>query len=84
MREIIYFWLFDYLISYKQSDKKDIINEIISYKNNHVLNFSCIKNNFPPLNHLLDLLINDNFIKSEDKMFLKSFQLDMTNNSKHN
>ena len=84
MREIIYFWLFDYLISYKQSDKKDIINEIVSYKNNHVLNFSCIKNNFPPLNHLLDLLINDNFIKSEDKMFLKSFQLDMTNNSKHN
>ena len=81
MKEIIYFWLFDYLISYKKSDKKDIINEIVKYKNNKVLNFSSIKNNFPPLNHLLDLLINDNFVKVEDKIFLKSFKCDMTNNS---
>ena len=81
MKEIIYFWLFDYLISYKKSDKKDIINEIVKYKNNKVLNFSYIKNNFPPLNHLLDLLINDNFVKVEDKIFLKSFKCDMTNNS---
>ena len=82
MKEIIYFWLFDYLISYKKSDKKSIINEIFKYKNNHVLNFSSIKNNFPPLNHLLDLLINDNFIKNDDKIFLKSFRHNMTNNSK--
>ena len=81
MKEIIYFWLFDYLISYKKSNKKDIINEIVKYKNNKVLNFSSIKNNFPPLNHLLDLLINDNFVKVEDKIFLKSLKCDMTNNS---
>ena len=74
LKELIYFWLFDYLLSYEKDDKKKIINEIYPYINHSVLNFSLVKNKFPPFNRLLDLLINDIYVNKSDRIYLKELK----------
>jgi glycosyltransferase involved in cell wall biosynthesis len=72
IKEFIYFWLFDYLMSYKKGNKTDVINNIKKYYvgNSTRFKLSDLKSYFPPYHHLLDLLINDKYITNEDKKFV--------------
>ena len=76
MQEFIYFWLFDFQILPKKSNKKSIINGLRRFYNKHnkVLGkkinlFYLI--NFELYKHLLILLINDSYIHKSDKRFIR-------------
>jgi len=79
MREYIYFWLFDYCLSYKKSKKKDIISKLHFYndKSEHI-KLTDLTNPFPPYEYLLDLLLNDTFIDERDKAFIKKLKYNYT------
>ena len=75
MKEFIYFWLFDYLMEYKKSDKKIIITKIRKYHNaEREPKLSDLKSYFPPYIHLLDLLIDDKYISDEDRKFIEKLK----------
>ena len=80
LREFIYFWLFDYLMSYKKSNKKKVIENLYKFngENDH-LHLSDLKSYFPPYVHLLDLLINDNYISKKDREYITKLRLNVTN-----
>ena len=72
IKEFIYFWLFDYLLLYKGNNKKDIINNLDKfYKKIKGYKLSDLTSYFEPYIHLLNLLINDDFVEKEDKEFVK-------------
>ena len=77
IKEFIYFLLFDYQLSSKNSDKGDIIEFIkyLTYKNfqyfEFILSIDYLNKSFPIFDHLLMNLINDPFVYPEDKQFLK-------------
>ena len=75
IKEIIYFFLFDYYLSYNKSDKKDIINGLRDYqKGKKHLKLSDLKTYFKPYEHLLYLLINDKYVSKQNKLFLLSLK----------
>ena len=75
MREYIYFWLFDYYLSYKKSKKKKIISNLYYYNNKSKLfKLTDLINHFPPYEHLLHLLLNDIYIDENDKAFIKELK----------
>jgi hypothetical protein len=80
LREFIYFWLFDYIMSYKKSNKKEVIENLYKFngENDH-LHLSDLKSYFPPYVHLLDLLINDNYISEKDREYITKLRLNVTN-----
>ena len=82
MREFVYFWLFDYLMSYKKSNKKKVIENLYKFndENGH-LHLSDLKSYFPPYIHLLDLLINDHYISKKDKEYITKLKFNVTNNT---
>ena len=82
MREFVYFWLFDYLMSYKKSNKKKVIENLYKFngENSH-LHLSDLRNYFPPYVHLLDLLINDHYISKKDREYITKLRLNVTNNT---
>ena len=75
IKEIIYFFLFDYYLSNNKSDKKDIINGLRDYqKGKKHLKLSDLKTYFKPYEHLLYLLINDKYVSKQNKLFLLSLK----------
>ena len=75
IKEIIYFFLFDYYLSYNKSDKKDIINALRGYqKGKNHLKLSDLKTYFKPYEHLLHLLINDKYVSKQNKLYLLSLK----------
>ena len=81
LQEFIYFWLFDFQMSPKKSNKKNIIKMLRKYKsrnNKHNLNFSYLTD-FTIFHYLLQLLLNDPYVDNSDKIFIK--QLLFPNNS---
>jgi len=82
MREFVYFWLFDYIMSYKKSNKKNVIENLYKYNGEDIrLHLSDLKSYFPPYVHLLDLLINDNYISEKDRKYITQLRLNATNNN---
>ena len=80
IKEFIYFLLFDYQISSKKSDKREIIDFLVylTFKEftyfDFKINFSYLKERSPILDYLIDCLLNDPFVFKEDKEFLKKLQ----------
>ena len=75
LQEFIYFWLFDFQVSPKKSNKKNIIKMLKKFKSgdnkiNHNLNFSYLTD-FTIFHHLLQLLLNDPYVDNSDKIFIK-------------
>ena len=75
LQEFIYFWLFDFQVSPKKSNKKNIIKMLKNYqrgenKMNHNLNFSYLTD-FTIFHYLLQLLLNDPYVDNSDKIFIK-------------
>ena len=72
LKELIYLWYFDYIMSDKKNDKSSIMNEIIKYNGEDKnLNIKSLKHYFPTYNHLLDLIINDTYISESDRQLAK-------------
>ena len=75
IKEIILFFLFDYNLAYNKSDKSDIIKNLKEYKKGkRNLKLSDLKSNFPPYNHLLNILIKDKYVSKQNKLFLLSLK----------
>ena len=75
IKEFIYFWLFDYLLIYKKNNKKIIINELHKHMNEtKKIKLSDLKSYFKPYVHLLNLLINDTYVRKKDKKFVRSLK----------
>ena len=78
IQELIYFWLFDLQLLPKKDNKKSIINTLkkFNYQNCTFLNQNIslynLKNNFIIYKYLLKLLINDPYVYSLDKLFIKN------------
>ena len=71
IKEIILFFLFDYNLAYKKSDKSDIIKNLKDFKKGkRHLKLSHLKSYFPPYIHLLNMLINDEYVSKQNKLFL--------------
>ena len=76
IREFIYFWLFDYQLTRPDSKKTHIINTLRQYSSpgnkfyGIPINLSYLRTNFTIYKHLLNTLINDYFVKDDDKFFL--------------
>ena len=75
LQEFIYFWLFDFEVSPKKSNKKNIIKMLKKYQSgdgeiNHNLNFSYLTD-FTIFHYLLQLLLNDPYVDNSDKIFIK-------------
>ena len=77
IKEFIYFLLFDYQLSSKYSDKKNVIDflKALTYKDfqyfEFKLNINFLNKNFYIFDHLIKCLLNDPFVYPEDKKFLK-------------
>ena len=77
IKEFIYFLLFDYQLSSKYNDKKEVIDFIkaLTYNNfqyfEFILSLDYLNKSFPIFDHLIMNLINDPFVYPEDKAFLK-------------
>ena len=75
--EFIYFWYFDYKLLPKNDTKKSIVNTLKKFnkKNNKYYEYKIslyyLKSRFGIYENLLSLLINDPFVKNEDKPFIK-------------
>ena len=77
IKEFIYFWLFDYLLLYKGNNKKNIIYNLKKYQQKiNGPKLSSLTSYFEPYLHLLDLLINDNYVEQKDKEFVKMLKND--------
>ena len=76
IREFIYFWLFDLEMLSKNDNKSTIIQTLKNFNslNNTYMgvfvNLSYLKGKFEIYEHLLNLLINDPFVLTEDKKFV--------------
>lgn len=71
IKEIILFFLFDYNLAYKRSDKSNIVKNLKDFKRGKKhLKLSHLKSYFPPYIHLLNMLINDKYVSTENKLFL--------------
>ena len=77
IREFIYFWYFDYQLLPKNNNKKSIVNTLKKYLNKDnkfyaiSMSLDFLNSRFPIYERLLNLLINDTFVKNEDKEFIK-------------
>ena len=72
MKEWLGFLYFDYNFLPKNDSKSEIIKQLEKYNNpNNTLQLSFIRSEFHILNNLLNLLIEDPYVKKEDKNFLK-------------
>ena len=90
IREFIYGWLFDYQLARADSKKKDLIDTLRQYNspNNTIngipINLSYLKTNFTIYTHLLNTLLNDYFVKDDDKNYvnqlLTNYTMKMYNN----
>ena len=82
IKEFIYFLLFDYQLSPKNSDKKNIIDflKLFNYKEFQYFQFklsiSYLNKSFPIFYHLIKCLLNDPFVYPEDKKFLQLLYYD--------
>ena len=77
IKEFIYFWLFDYLLLYKGNNKKNIIYNLKKYQQKiNGPKLSSLTSYFEPYLHLLNLLINDNYVEQKDKEFVKMLKND--------
>ena len=76
IREFIYFWLFDLEMLSKDDNKSTIIQTLKNFNslNNTYMgvfvNLSYLNRKFEIYEHLLNLLINDPFVLTEDKKFV--------------
>lgn len=76
IKEFIYFLLFDYQLSPKNSDKKNIIDFLKLLNNKEFqyfqfkLSINYLNKSFPIFYHLIKCLVNDPFVYPEDKTFL--------------
>ena len=76
IREFIYFWLFDLKMLPKENNKESIVrtlNEFNSKDNkyrNKSINLSFLNKKFEIYEHLLNLLINDTYVRKKDKIFV--------------
>ena len=78
IKEIILFFLFDYNLAYKKSDKSGIINNLRIYqKGRRNIKLSDLKSCFPAYNHLLNILIKDKYVSKQNKLFLLSLKHDL-------
>ena len=72
IKEWLEFLYFDYNFLPKKDDKSEIIKQLEKYNNpNSELQLRFIRSEFHILNDLLNLLIEDPYVKKEDKNFLK-------------
>jgi glycosyltransferase involved in cell wall biosynthesis len=84
IKEFIYFWLFDYELLPKNDNKKKIVDNLRKYNdpNNKFvilpMTLNYLQSDFPIFNHLLSLLINDEFVSKEDKIFVKELYKNTT------
>ena len=75
IKELILFILFDYNLAYDKGDKKNIVNNLRKLnKGKYHLKLTDLKQNFPPYNYLLNLLINDEYVSKENKLFLHNLK----------
>ena len=77
IHELLYFLYFDYEFLPKTNNKQSIIKRL--YKLNDTktrLNFNCYKSKFYILDDLLNLLIKDPYVRSEDKIFANKLLFD--------
>ena len=80
IRELIYFWLLDYLFLKKEEDnKKERIIEILkNFTNinniycNLKINLNYLDQKYVVYEHLLTLLMNDKDVSEEDKKYVES------------
>ena len=85
IQEIIYFLYFDLHLLPKNNNKKEIINKLKDYNNvNNVINIKFFRTKFYILNDLLNLLIKDPFVNTEDKIFLNGLLNDSIKREKNN
>ena len=86
MKEFVYFWLFDYLLLYKNNNKKSIIDILHKYNDEkqETCSLKYLCSNFKPYIHLLDLLINDTYVEEGDKEFVRSLKFNYTENINKN
>ena len=85
IKEFIYFWLFDYLLLGMENNKKSVIDNLHKYKHKtkgHKL--KDLTSYFRPYIHLLDLLINDIYVREKDKKFIKHLKSDYLQNLEYN
>ena len=81
MKELILFFLFDYNLAYYKSDKNQIINQLRLYeKGSKQLKLSDIKHKFPEYEHLLNILIKDQYVSKDNKKFLLSLKHNFLSN----
>ena len=77
IKEFINFWMFDLELLPKQDNKKIIIDTLRHFNNNNNryfgvrVNLNYLIEKFEPYEHLLTVLIDDPFVKNEDKQFVK-------------
>jgi glycosyltransferase involved in cell wall biosynthesis len=77
IKEFIYFLLFDYQLTSKYNDKKNVIDFLKWLDSDNfqyfefILSIKYLNKKFPIFNHLIDCLLNDPFVYPEDKKFLK-------------
>jgi len=77
IKEFINFWIFDLELLPKQDNKKSVIDNLRNFnKNNNryfgvIMNLNYLIEKFEPYEHLLTVLIDDPFVKNEDKQFVK-------------
>ena len=85
IREFIYFWLFDLHYLSKEDNKAYVINHLKSFiktKNEifHIkVNLNYLTKRFKPYEYLLNSLIEDNYVSSSDKEFVKNLLKDYNN-----
>ena len=84
IREFIYFWFFDYLLLPKEDDKKKTINTLRYYsKPNSTfyeipLSLKFLSSKCNHLEKLLTLLIKDDYVRENDKEFIKQLYRTIT------
>ena len=85
IREFIYFWLFDLKMLPKENNKESIIRTLNNFNSknnkykNKFINLSFLNKKFEIYEHLLNLLINDPFIRKKDKIFVHKLLKDYKN-----
>ena len=85
IREFIYFWIFDLHYLPKENDKSSVINNLKKFNrpnNKYFLekvNLNYIIKRFKPYEYLLNSLIEDNFVSSENKEFVRNLLKEYNN-----
>ena len=76
IQEFLKFLYFDYDYSPKKSNKKYIINKLLSYNGNNKICLKNMKSNFYILDNLLKILLKDPYISNLDKKKIKELLVD--------